>query len=86
MVLQLSHYVANELRKQGYTQVEVRARVLASLNGRKPQLLIDPTVDLAGQSRTLKPTPWIMPLQEPLLRQYPTEPATADHITEIDEE
>jgi HTTM domain/Vitamin K-dependent gamma-carboxylase, lumenal domain len=83
MVLQFSHYVANEFRKQGYPQIEVRARVLASLNGRKSQLLIDPTVDLAAQSRTLKPTPWIIPLQEPL-RRYPIEPATADEILDED--
>jgi vitamin K-dependent gamma-carboxylase len=83
MVLQFSHYIANEFRKQGYPQIEVRARVLVSLNGRKPQLLIDPTVDLAAQSRTLRPTPWIMPLHEPL-RRSPSEPATTDELIDED--
>ena len=86
MVLQFSHYIANELRKQGYPQVEVRARVVASLNGRRPQLLIDPTVDLAAQSRTLLPATWIVPFQEPVPGPDTTETATADEITQIDEE
>ena len=86
MVLQFSHYIANELRKQGYPQVEVRARVVASLNGRRPQLLIDPTVNLAAQSRTLMPTPWIVPFQEPLPEPDTTETATADQITGIDDD
>lgn len=66
MILKFSHYIANEMRKQGYEQVEVRARVWVSLNGRKPQLLIDPTVNLAAQSWTLMPAAWITRLEEPL--------------------
>ena len=66
MILQFSHHIANEMRKEGYEQVEVRAKVRVSLNGRKPQLLIDPTVDLAAQPRTLMPAPWITRLKEPL--------------------
>ncbi len=66
MILQFSHYLAHELRDQGYEQVEVRAYVEASLNGRKYQLLIDPEVDLAAERRTLWPAPWIVPLTEPL--------------------
>lgn len=66
MILQFSHHIANQLRKQGHDQIEVRAKILVSLNGRQPQLLIDPTVNLAAQPRTLRPAPWIMPLTEPL--------------------
>ncbi len=66
MILQFSHYLAEKMRKDGHVQVEVRAKVTASLNGRRPQALIDPTVDLAAQRRTLKPARWIMPLEEPL--------------------
>jgi hypothetical protein len=66
MILQFCHYVAKAYRQQGYQQVEVRAKVMASLNGRRPQLLIDPTVNLAAQPRTLMPASWIMPLMEPL--------------------
>jgi vitamin K-dependent gamma-carboxylase len=68
MILQFSHYLAEELRGEGYPQVEIRARVLSSLNGREPQLLIDPDVDLVAQSRSLAHAPWILPLTEPLQR------------------
>ena len=69
MILQFSHYVADDLRRQGYPQVRVRAQVMASLNGREPQPLLDPTVDLAAQRRMpLLPASWITPLTEPLPR------------------
>lgn len=66
MILQYSHHLAEEKRKQGYENVEVRARVMASLNGREPQLLIDPSVDLAKERAGLLPARWIMPLTTPL--------------------
>ena len=66
MILQFAHHIASEYRKKGYEGVKVYAAVRASLNGRKPQLLIDPKVDLAAQPRTLGHLPWIAPLTEPL--------------------
>jgi hypothetical protein len=68
LILQFSHFLAAEMRKAGYANVEVRAQVMASLNGRAPQLLVDPTVDLAKERRSLWPAPWIVPLTEPLGR------------------
>ena len=62
MLLQWSHYIADDLRQQGYGQIQVRANVTASLNGRTPQLLIDPKVDLAKEERTLGGAGWILPL------------------------
>jgi vitamin K-dependent gamma-carboxylase len=67
MLLQFAHYTAEELRAQGYEGIEIRADVVASLNRRYHQPLVDPTVDLAQQPRTLAPAPWIVPLEEPLL-------------------
>jgi hypothetical protein len=66
MILQFAHYLACELRRSGRSRVEVRARATASLNGRPPQLLVDPDVDLARQPRGLAPAPWILPLHESL--------------------
>jgi vitamin K-dependent gamma-carboxylase len=66
MILQLSHHFADQLRAQGYERIQIRARVTASLNGRRPQLLIDPEVDLAAVPRTLLPADWIVPLRQPL--------------------
>ena len=65
MILQFSR-VAAELRQRGYEEVEVRARVLASLHGWRRQDLIDPIVNLAAQPRNLLPAGWIVPLSEPL--------------------
>jgi len=64
MILQLGHLLARELRGQGQTGVEVHAEVLASLNGRPFQLLIDPGVDLAKERRTIWVAYWIEPLRE----------------------
>jgi vitamin K-dependent gamma-carboxylase len=66
MILLFSHYLAEQKRREGYDNVEVRAQVTVSLNGRKPQVLIDPNVDLAQQSRSLWPAGWIVPLTTPL--------------------
>jgi vitamin K-dependent gamma-carboxylase len=62
MVLQYAHHLAREARRQGAQRVEVRARVVASLNGRPAQLLVDPQINLAAESRSLKPARWILPL------------------------
>jgi len=66
MILQFAHYLAALMREDDYERVEVRVLAVASLNGRKPQLLINPDVDLAAQPRLLGITDWIMPLIEPL--------------------
>ena len=55
MILLFARHLAEQKRREGYDNVEVRAKVTTSLNGRKPQVLIDPTVDLAKESRSLLP-------------------------------
>jgi len=60
------HYLAEEKKREGYENVEVRAHVMVSLNGRNPQLLIDPNVDLAKEEVSLLPARWIVPLTTPL--------------------
>jgi hypothetical protein len=66
MIYQLCQYIRHDLEKRGYSSVEIRALSIVSLNGRKPQLLIDPNVDLAAAERPGLSCPWIMPLTEPL--------------------
>ncbi|HEX2271959.1 MAG TPA: HTTM domain-containing protein [Pyrinomonadaceae bacterium] len=66
LVLQFAHYLAEEKRREGYDEVEVRAHVMVSLNGREPQLLIDPNVDLTKEQVSLLPARWIVPLTTPL--------------------
>lgn len=53
---------------------------MASLNGRDPQLLVDPTADLAKERRSMLPARWIMPLTEPLQRR--SEPPVVDPESE----
>jgi len=66
MILQLCRYLKEEKRRQGYADYEVYAHINVSLNGRPPQLMLDPSVDLASQSRALLPAPWIKRLTVPL--------------------
>ncbi|HSH39806.1 MAG TPA: HTTM domain-containing protein [Chthoniobacterales bacterium] len=66
MILQFAHYLRDKLPRSGPKPLRVEARVLASLNGRKSQLLVDRNVNLAAEPRTLRHMPWILPLTEPL--------------------
>jgi hypothetical protein len=72
MILQFAHYLAREWAEtRGVQGAEVRARVCASLNGRKAALLIDPERDLARVERSLRHADWILPLREPFVRPEP---------------
>jgi vitamin K-dependent gamma-carboxylase len=66
LIVHFAHYLAELKRREGYENVEVRARAMVSLNGREPQLLIDPNVDLAKEEVGLLPASWIVPLTTPL--------------------
>jgi len=65
MILAFAHHVADLERRRG-RDVEIRARVPISLNGRPYQLLLDPAVDLAAVRDSLRPASWILPLETPL--------------------
>ncbi len=65
-IVAISRWFAEIARKDGMNEVEIRAVVIASLNGRKPQLLIDPDLDLLTVERTWGHQHWIRPLTEPL--------------------
>jgi hypothetical protein len=69
LIYQLCQYIAQDLGQRGYPNAEIRALSLVSLNGRKPQLLIDPTVDLAASAPPTIDCEWILPLTEPLRRE-----------------
>lgn len=65
MMLQFSHFLAHEHRRLGGGDLQVYWITNCSLNGRPPQPLIDPKVNLAAQRRSLWPAKWIMPLTAP---------------------
>jgi hypothetical protein len=58
MIRQFARMLAAEARADG-RDVEVRADVFASLNGRSSRRLVDPAVDLA----TADPPPYVRPLE-----------------------
>jgi hypothetical protein len=61
MILQFAHFLENEYQKKGIENPIIRAEVYVTLNGRKSELLIDPTADLTEQSYNLRPRNWILP-------------------------
>ncbi len=67
MILQCVHRKAAELRAKGLKDIDIRAVVPVSLNGREPELLIDPNINLANEERHLfHAYDWVMPLTQPL--------------------
>jgi hypothetical protein len=68
LVQQLAHLLADATEAAVHRRPEVHALVLTSLNGRKPQPLVDPRIDLADTPRSFALKTWIMPLNEPLLQ------------------
>lgn len=73
MIQQFARFLAgnadiqNELRRRGLKgPIEIRVDGWLSINGRRPQRLIDPTVDLAREPYNIWPADWIVPLTEPL--------------------
>ncbi|MGI9611503.1 MAG: HTTM domain-containing protein [Acidimicrobiales bacterium] len=54
--------IARHYRRSGIEGVEVRADAWVSINGERARQLVDPTVDLAQQSRGFGSSPWLRPL------------------------
>ena len=55
-----AHLLARHYRDRGQPDVEVRADVWVSMNGRPARRIVDPSVDLAAVPRTLAPAEWIL--------------------------
>lgn len=67
MILQFAHHLERIwIDRYGVADPQVRAMVMASLNGREPSLLVDPSRDLSEVHRSLLPADWILPLDQPL--------------------
>jgi len=66
-VLSFAKFLARSNVSSSGNKPEVYALVAASLNGRKPQLMIDPNVDLARLTKEQERSgSWILPLKEPM--------------------
>jgi HTTM domain/Vitamin K-dependent gamma-carboxylase, lumenal domain len=66
MILQYAHHLAQTRSHPGGPRLQVHALVTTSLNGREPQPLVDPDVDLAAEPQGLGHARWIVPLETPL--------------------
>jgi hypothetical protein len=62
LVHQLARFIADEYEREGKPRPKVFVDARAALNGREPQPLVDPTVDLAARPRNLAKADWIVPL------------------------
>lgn len=67
---QLAHMIADTMQEKTGQRMEVRAFALVSLNGRRAELLVDPTVDLAQRPATWTMPEWINELTQPLRREH----------------
>ncbi len=70
MILQFAHFLGNEYKKTTGHDASVYVLALASLNGRKPELMIDPNVDLMREPRGFDERAWLMPQTEPLRQPF----------------
>ena len=91
LAVQFAQFLARDAAEQGIKPpVKVTANILVSLNGRRPQLLLDPEADLASVTPAMwPPAAWIMPLTEPRpkLRRFeiaPQPPGAANDNTDAE--
>jgi len=76
--LLFARFVSEKYGASGRPDIELRAEIYCSLHRRRPQLLVDPEVNLAAQPYDIWQAPWIVPLRQPL-------PLTAGERTEARE-
>ena len=71
MILQFAHYLGEKWRlERGVQTPQVFVKSYVGLNGRRPQLFIDPRRDLMTVKREMwPPADWILPMKNtPYLR------------------
>lgn len=64
LIVQLGKHIAHDFERRKLGPVAVRVESWVSLNGRRPALLIDPTVDLTTIGPNVDPSTWIRPSPE----------------------
>ncbi len=65
IIVRFAHFLADDAQHKGIKNVEVKAKVLISYNGRTPQLIIDQDKDLLTVSTNATEVPqWVLPLAE----------------------
>lgn len=69
-IRQLANSIHDDMVEELDREIEIRVFSLVSMNGRKPQLMIDPKADLSRERSTMAIPDWIVPLQEPLRQEH----------------
>lgn len=65
MLASFARFLQGHVARTRGRRVEIRAEVYVSLNGRPPQLIVDPAADLATvEGGGLRGAPWILPLRD----------------------
>ena len=72
LIRDLARHIAEDLRAQGHTGVEVFVDAYAALNGTPSRQLIDPRVNLAGATGSRWILPWKIPLSTDPVAMSPT--------------
>lgn len=66
MVWQFAQFLGRVMPRTGPEPLKVEVRMLVSVNGRKPQLFLDPNVDLAAEPYPFVRPRWLLQVHEPL--------------------
>jgi hypothetical protein len=66
MVWQFARFLATKVPGSGPEPLRVQARMYVSVNKRRPQLFLDPNVDLAAAPRSWGRPPWLLEVHDPL--------------------
>lgn len=63
-LVEYAHFLKNYYQKnKNIHEPEVYAEVYVSVNGRLPQLMVDPKINLANEDDSFKPKTWILPFK-----------------------
>ncbi len=66
MVWQFVRFLGRSIPHLGPKPLQIETRMLVSINGRKPQLFLDPTVDLVAEPRPWARPRWLLQINDPL--------------------
>jgi vitamin K-dependent gamma-carboxylase len=66
MVWQFARFLANKVSSLGPEPLRVQVRMYVSVNRRRPQLFLDPNVDLAAEPRSWGRPRWLLQVHDPL--------------------
>jgi hypothetical protein len=64
MILQFAHFLKEKYKEKGFIDPQIRAESYVTLNGRRSQVFIDPTVNLTEIEEGWQHKDWVMPMKK----------------------